>query len=69
MLGDASRLLHIYVLVRPCFWHGRKSVKQEERGRLPIQGQRTLNSVRRKDLHQELVAPAGDLALPLDAVL
>ncbi len=33
------------------------------------QGQRTLNPLRRKDLHQELVAPAGDLALPFDAVL
>ena len=34
-----------------------------------IQGQRTLNPLCRKDLHQELVAPAGDLALSLDAVL
>jgi hypothetical protein len=33
------------------------------------QGQRTLNSFRRKDFHQELVAPSGDLALSLDAVL
>jgi len=33
------------------------------------QGQRTLTSLRRKDLHQELVVPACDSALSLDAVL
>ena len=33
------------------------------------QGQRTLSPLRRKDLHQELVVPAGYFALPFDAVL
>lgn len=36
--------------------------------RLTDQGQRTLSSLRGKDLHQELVAPAGDLAFPFDTV-
>ena len=33
------------------------------------QGQRTLSTLRGKDLRQELVAPAGDLAFPFDTVL
>jgi len=33
------------------------------------QGQRTLNTLCRKDFHQELIAPAGHLAFPLDAVV
>ena len=32
------------------------------------QGQRTLSSLRSKDLHQEVVAPTGDLAFSFDAV-
>ena len=35
---------------------------------LDTQGQRTLNSLRRKDFHQEFVAPAGHAAFSLDAV-
>jgi hypothetical protein len=46
-----------------------RGTKDEKQSGLPGQGQRTLNPLRRKDLHQELVAPAGDLALPFDAVL
>ncbi len=32
------------------------------------QGQRTLNALRSKDLHQEVVTPSGDSALAFDAV-
>ena len=32
-----------------------------------VQGQRTLNPLRRKDLHQELIAQARDSALSFDA--
>lgn len=33
------------------------------------QGQRTLNPLRHKNFHQEVIAPTGDLALAYDAVL
>ena len=33
-----------------------------------IQGQRTLSPFRSKDLHQEVIAPTGDLAFSFDAI-
>jgi len=37
-------------------------------GLLEGQGQRTLTSLRSKDLHQEVVVPAGNLGFAFDAV-
>ena len=39
-----------------------------EYGKEGLQGQRTLSSLRSKDLHQEVVAPTGDLAFSFDAI-
>ena len=58
--GPDRRHLHTYYYNTPLI--------RPRRDDPQYQGQRTLNSLCRKDFRQEFVAPTGQAAFPLDAV-